>query len=443
VIQTGVREGKRTLYTALAEYGLVLAMAGIIVVNSWTIQAGDSVFSRLATVWSLSQHGVFHLETEEGAEENPFAEFSVDKVRINGRTLSSKPPLLAVIMTAEYLILKPLTGWRLENRDDLRNILRVMTLTLVILPLAAAALIFVRILRRLPLSSMQRLVMLAGLTLGCQLPAFAAQFNNHVPAAAALIAAVYCAIRLLPPPGLTMPGGTPAPRPALFAGFGFFSALVFTLDMPATIFPAFMGLALFLRYPRQTLTWGLAGAVPPMLLHVAAMIHATGGLLPVQMNRDCYLYESSFWRNPMGIDALHEPDSTYLFHMTFGRKGVFLLFPVLLLALPAFVEALFNRQTPARRWVIGGGLAWIIMTFYYVTGTNNYGGMAYGFRWYIAAMPVLLLMGAVFARRIRGAGWLAVAVLAAVSFFSARECLAAPWGENAEWTCRWIFGPPW
>jgi hypothetical protein len=160
------------------------------------------------------------------------------------------------------------------------------------------------------------------------------------------------------------------------------------------------------------------------------------------MRYELYLYEGSYWRNPLGIDALNEPKGTYLFHMTFGRFGTFLLFPVLTLGLAGAVLALLRKDVLYRGWILAGALCFTALTAYYVQGTDNYGGAAYGFRWHIASMPLLLLMADPIWERLRRPWhWAAIIALLAVSAYSAWECAQAPWGANHEWTARLIFGP--
>ncbi len=139
---------------------------------------------------------------------------------------------------------------------------------------------------------------------------------------------------------------------------------------------------------------------------------------------------------------MNEPKPLYLFHMTFGRYGAFLLYPVLLTGLIGFMLALGRRDLRARRFILSGGAALAILTSYYVFKTNNYGGAAYGFRWYITAMPVLLLMGLPVFQRIRKPWHGALlAVVLAVSMYSAWECYRHPWESDAGWPSRWVFGP--
>ena len=85
-----------------------------------------------------------------------------------------------------------------------------------------------------------------------------------------------------------------------------------------------------------------------------------------------YNFRSSYWRNPIGVDGMNEGYLVYLFHMTVGRFGTFLLFPVLLLGVAGFCKALFDRKFPLRIVVLSAGIAFIIMTTFYIIKTNNY-----------------------------------------------------------------------
>jgi hypothetical protein len=95
-----------------------------------------------------------------------------------------------------------------------------------------------------------------------------------------------------------------------------------------------------------------------------------------------------------------------------------------------------------RGHVLAGAAGVALLLAYYVLKTNNYGGEAYGFRWGIVAMPVLLLMGAPVLSAIRARWkWLFVGVMIGVSFYSAFECAKSPWGANRAWTARLFLGP--
>ncbi len=399
------------------------------------IFAGDTVTSRLATVYALAHDGTWYIDRPLDLPENPFIAHTVDKVVTReGRLMSSKPPVLPLLMTGEYMVMRALFDWNLDNKEQLRPILKVMIFTLVKIPYITGLVFFAMLLRMFLADCRSAALLLAMLAFASPLPGYACQLNNHTPAAAAMIVALFF--------GLGIYTDKLKCAPVNFLAFGFFSALVFVLDMPATIFPAFMAILIFIRFPKQSVVWGTLGGLPILLLHFGIMTAITGSPLPVQTQEQMYNFRNSYWRNPMGVDGLNENRGVYLFHMTFGRFGTFLLFPVLILALPGFFLGLRDAKCPARLTVFAAGVAFSLMTAYYVMKTNNYGGAAYGFRWHIGAVPILILLA------IPAAGimtkrwhWAIVVLLLAISVYSAWECWLAPWGASHEWTCRWIFGP--
>ncbi|MBI2424435.1 MAG: hypothetical protein HYV27_16515 [Candidatus Hydrogenedentes bacterium] len=417
----------------VAAWAMVLLSVVAVLLGLRTIILGDSANSRLATVESLVHHGTWRIDRPEGQPRSVFEAGSVDKVFVNGRLLSSKPPLLPLAMAAEYYVLNKALGWTLDGRDSLKRVVQALTFTFMVLPHVILAIYFLLLLNLFIVEPWQRLLPLGALLWGTQLTGFAAQINNHTPAAALLLVAVYYA--------LGVGSGKLAPHPLRFAAFGLAGGLVFTLDMPLTIYIALSGLYLIYRFPRQAMLWGGLGMAVPLVLHFALMASLTGSPLPVQTRKEVYLYESAPWRNPGGLDGLNEPKGLYAFHLLFGRFGTFLLFPVLTLGLAGTALAAIRRDVPLRGWILGAFAAFTVLTLYYIQSTTNYGGASYGFRWHIGSMPLLLLMALpVFERMKKGWHLALYALLMAVSLYSAWECYRQPWGEQHEWTCRLLFG---
>lgn len=413
---------------------IILAAAGCAIAGLRTVYLTETAASRLATVYALAHDGSWFIDRPLDEPPNPFERATIDKAEFQNRLLSTKPPVLPLLMTGEYLVLHHTFGWRLDNRADIRNVLRFMIATLVILPFVIGLVFFARIVNMLLPQPWMRTIPLFALAFGTELFGFAPQLNNHVPAAALLIVMLYHTLALC----------TGLRRPVWwrFVLVGLAGTLVFTLDMPATIFVASAGLFLLLRFPRASLTWAVLGGLGPLAVHFGVMLAVTHSPLPVQMHESWYLFESSYWRNPAGIDALNNPKHLYLFHMTFGRYGDFLLFPILITGLLGFAFALFRPGLRGRVYILAGGAAFLILTAYYVLKTNNYGGAAYGFRWYIAAMPVLLLMGLpVFEAARKGWRPAVLGLLLVVSVYSGWECYQQPWGSDVGWPSRLLFGP--
>ncbi len=395
---------------------------------------GDTVTSRLATVYALVHDGTWRIDRPADLPPNPFEGQCVDKVMVGGRLLSSKPPVMPLLMTSEYMLLRTAGGFDLDKKEDLRPILTFMVFTLCQASLAIGLAFFAATVALFISNPWRASIPVALIAFASPLPGYAQQLNNHTPAAAALMAALYFA--------LAIGTGKRPPAPWRFAAFGFCSALVFVFDLPTVIFAAVAGLLLAWRFPRQTLLWASLGAALPMVLHLGGLWLATGDLRPVQMRENTYLYEASYWRNPLGIDALNEPKAVYLFNITLGRVGAFVLFPVLFVAVFGAVKTLRRNINQLRIPVFFAVCAFLVLTAYYVKSTNNYGGASYGFRWYLGCVPVLLLMGIPVFDRLRSPlGWALLLCAAGVSAYSAWECLQAPWGMDREWTSRLLFGP--
>jgi len=395
---------------------------------------GDTVNSRMATVYALVHDGTWRIDRPVSLPPNPFESQCVDKVMVDGHLLSSKPPVMPLLMTGEYLLLRSIGGLDLDKREDLRPILSFMVFTLCQATFAIGLAFFAATVSLFVSSPWRAAVPLALLAFASPLPGYAQQLNNHTPAAAALMVAVYFAMALVT--------GKRALASWRFVAFGFSSALVFVFDLPTVIFAVMAGLLLLRRFPKQTLVWASVGALIPVLIHLCCLWTVSGDLRPVQMRESTYLFESSYWRNPLGIDALNEPKLAYLFNITFGRIGLFVLFPVLIVSVIGCMTLLRRGRAEFRLPVILAACAFLVLTAYYVKKTNNYGGASYGFRWYIGCCPVLLLMGLpVFSRLRSPAGWALLLLAAVVSGYSAWECLQAPWGTDQEWTARLIFGP--
>lgn len=394
---------------------------------------GDTANSRLATVWSLAKHGTWRIDRPLDEPPNPFEQRTIDKVVVDGRMYSSKPPVLPLLMTAEYWVLHATLGWDLDDEEDINQIIRVMSITLVGAAYMAALVFFAKTTRMFVDDPSARLVMLVGVAFCTQLWGYSTNINNHVPGAGMLMVALYFA--------LGISAGKLAPTAWRFMMFGLAAGLVATMELPTTVFAFLAGCRLLMKYPRKTMVWAGLGVMIPLAVHCSIMYATTGSFAPVQTRKDLYLYEFSYWRHPLFIDALNEPKLTYLFHMTFGRCGIFSLYPILLAGMAGALRALCRKNVPNRSAILTGALGFLLLTAYYAARTNNYGGEAYGFRWYIPAMPVLLLMGAPIFRSLRAKWrWGFVGLMIGISFYSAWECTVTPWIARHQWTCRFL-GP--
>lgn len=406
---------------------LLMCLAGL-----RTVVLGDNAASRLATAWSLVHAGTWFIdEPAPDGRANPFNPLTVDRVEIDGRMISTKPPLLPLAITALYAAAHAGAGLRLDDPAHLKPLVQGITFATSVVPCLIALVLVALVSRWIMPDPRARPAVVAAAAFATMLPGFAPHINNHVPGTAAMLGCLACCVGVAT--------GRWQPRPGTVAAAGALGGLTFAVDLPLTIFAAFALSALFAAQPRAALAWALPAGMAVVGLHAGILYWVTGSPLPVQMQKSLYFYESAYWRNPGGMDALNEPKGLYAFHMLLGRHGTFLLFPVLLLGIAApFRPAIDPSWRP---WQWGGLAAFGVLTAYYVLQTNNYGGAAYGFRWHLGAMPVLLLVAAPWCATWRRAQWIAAIPLVLVSLYSAWECRRAPWSVDQEWAVRWIFGP--
>ena len=116
--------------------GSLAGIAIVVLASCWVLigthperSYGDTLFSRLATVYSLTEYGRWAIADPAIARPNPFESRTVDKVEVDGRIYSSKPPLLPILMMSELLALRPITGWLLDDPANLPTAAWILTVT--------------------------------------------------------------------------------------------------------------------------------------------------------------------------------------------------------------------------------------------------------------------------------------------------------------------------
>jgi hypothetical protein len=220
--------------------------------------------SRWATVRALVDEKSFHIDDviERGQTINWD---SIDKVKHLGtdekmHAYSSKPPLLASVVAAGYLAIKTFTGLTITQETF------VVTRALLLMLNGVCWFVLLYFLAKtidcVSVRDWSRYFVLACGGFGTFLSTFAVSLNNHLPAAAAAMATVYCITKISRRSDSRLPQATW--RTFLLAGIA--SALAFANELPALSLLAVAGAVCIWKSRQHTMT----AFLPAMAVVLAA-----------------------------------------------------------------------------------------------------------------------------------------------------------------------------
>lgn len=239
--------------------------------------------SRWATVRSLVEHHTFELDDvifKDGKRDKDW--YSIDLVRHRGHDgsehfYSSKPPLLTVVMAAEYWVLRQITGASLSRQPLFVG--RIMLLLSNVVPLAFAWLILALLVDRLGASDVSRVLVMAAACFATLVTPFAVTLNNHLPAVVATILVAFAILEILRRPRVADSVG----RWYLLAGCSV--GILATNELPALCVVATLFLVLARRNLRATLIWYLPPAAVLLLSLLLLNYVAHGSWRPAYAHR--------------------------------------------------------------------------------------------------------------------------------------------------------------
>ena len=306
---------------------------------------------------------------------------SNDMVKIGDRYYSSKPPLYPVVMAAQALAINGITGWNFyEHRVDY---LRVLVFLNQILPYCLMLWSLWAFLLRHIKSEWTAYYMLLCLSIGSLAYAYSVTINNHTPSAI-----LYVFVFLLWE-GISRRGRGEWWRYALL---GLACGTAFSIELPSGGIAAWF-IFLCLMQDRKLGALAILFALIPFLANLYLYYYISGVWKPFYLQSGIYRFEGSYWSNPEGIDAERPDKLTYIFHMLFGRRGLFSITPVLLLGVIGAFRHIFTRSGDFfKREFAGIGVGILMLIVFVIFRTWNYGGVCVGMRWFICFMPFLLLM---------------------------------------------------
>ena len=356
--------------------------------------------SRLGTIQALVEHGTLALDDTAYLWQG-------DRVFVGEHYYSHQPPMMALLGAMPYGVLHAL-GRAIDDPGTYR----ILTLCLVGLPLWLGLAALGALARRFGASEAQAAIaiLLAGFTT-LALP-YALVLNQH-GLAAGLVLLGYLAL---------------VHRRIAIAGF--ILALAATVDLTA-LFMAAAG-ALVVVWPARGASepasfeagqrWRdlipyAAWALPPIALYLGINHALIGDFKPLGLHTEAFEYPlSPFVLMSLTGGGASGPAGSQLAYATqalFGPSGLFLLSPALLLAVWAGLGA--ARRPGVRSLALALLLGATGITTFYLISSRNFGGSAYGMRWFTVFAPVLWLLPAL-AGRWPHRGLLAALALPSLAF---------------------------
>ena len=369
--------------------------------------------SRIAAIESVVERGTWSIDGSSWLDETR------DKVLLDGKYYSDKMPLLTLIAAAIYAPMRQVVGASLA--PGAQPVCGYFWLTLILVGLPAALMIGIFTIYALRQSSFwSALVGALALGLGTMIFPYALVLNHHVPAAVVLFTSFFILL----------------PRPRISSGWLVVAGLLDTLAISFDIITfitaaALVGIAL-VRYRSKFVYFALGAAIP---LAVTALLdfQITGTLLPPYMIPGGYAYPDSAFPATFGGNGTPDDYAAYAFRMFLGGRGLFAYNPLLLLALVGAFVVLFNRRHTLRVEAFCVIFSFIAQALYLALFTGNYGGAAYGERWFVAAIPMLFAFiffaPPLSAATWKNAGWVGFAPLLILSILSSLQGAQHPWQE--------------
>lgn len=339
--------------------------------------------SRLGTIQALVEHGTLALD------ETAYL-WQGDKVFVGEHYYSHQPPMMALLGAVPYGVLHAL-GRAIDDPGTYR----ILTLCLVGLPLWLGLAALGALARRFGASEARAalVILLAGFTT-LALP-YALVLNQHGLAAGLVLLGYLALVR------------------RRIAVAGFLLALAATVDLTA-LFMAAAG-ALVVVWPARDATapdpaatkahWRdlvpyVAWALPPIALYLGINHALVGDFKPLGLHTEAFEYPlSPFVLMSLTGGGASGPAGSqlaYAIQALFGPSGLFLLSPALLLAVWAGLRATLRPGVRSLALALLLGATGI--TCFYLVSSRNFGGSAYGMRWFTVFAPALWLLPALAGR---------------------------------------------
>lgn len=392
---------------------LILIAIGASVVIAHSDIRGWNDASRMATTQALVEYGTFSINQSEFLGTG-------DKVYVNGRFYSDKPPVPSIIAAAIYAPLYYL-GFKFWHGATYY----LITLLTMKVSLIAALWCFYKALRRTGLDDGARLVATGALALGSLMLPWTSVFNNHGLAACFVTIGFFAIVEARHKEDARIG----------IAAAGFFLSLAAVSDLATgAIYAAFgilvLGTPVLRRHAVLFFVPFFIAVVPYLLINY----QISGSILPLQLNEEFFAYPGSAFIEAGRLSGIAANTSGRILYNAwaylFGGNGFILYNPLLLVAVPMLLAEIWLRR-PFWREALAVFGATCVIFLYYIIMTKNEGGGSFSIRWFVPILPLLFFFLYSFLGRISRLRTATFATLAALSVLIAVIGTVDPWSNKS------------
>lgn len=342
---------------------LAVALLVFSIAAPWGRDGGVNELPRLALAAAIVEHGSFEITAYDEV-------VSVDRAERAGNVYSDKAPGTSFAFVPVYAAVHTIAGYDLfSDTAEIRIIARIWLSAIPAAALAALLMLFLRDERR------GRSVWLTvSLVLGTMLLPFATVAFGHE--LAAFLA--FAAFMLVRPPD--------ASRWRLAAG-GVVAGCGVLVEYPVAI----VALALLVYrvvIDRRSVRWYVGGASPMAALLAWYHLSAFGSVFATP-----YRYAATFGGTFSGV-GLRFPDAGDIGAVLVGERGLFVLTPIVLVAIAGFflrgsLWAAQKRELTVAAVIVGAFV--LVPAMWLDDGAGPWGGYSPGPRFVVPALPFLIV----------------------------------------------------
>jgi hypothetical protein len=360
--------------------------------------------SRMATVQALVEQGTFIIDHTEFNRTG-------DKVFVNDHFYSDKTPMLSVAAAGVYSILHNVFHLTLDPTicvpDEDVAACRVFDgksfrftafywLTLIFIGGSSALLVVLFWKSMLDAGASGILSTAFALALGLASPIapYSSVFAGHVPAALCLFAGfiLLChserSEESLRHSIETLRVAQGDNRKIFFAGL--LISLSANIDLTLAVFIAVFGLWILISRRKYFIAY-LIGAIVPFAVSAAINYWAAGTIAPLYFDPKAYDFIGTVLNTTVGgTNGFYSLDFGlhYTYDLLIGARGLFSFTPMLLFALVDWWSVSRDRANRLRGLTFAVIAGCVTFTLYLIFRTDNFGGEAWGTRWFVPLVPV-------------------------------------------------------